>query len=219
MPTVSIPEFYRPALDRIASMAEDDLTALRDALSRTGVTLKPANLVSRVRTHLKSPSTELDEVVQSLAALNGARLSADVSLEDFVRDVAKTITRRKDRPKDYDQSAFEQRLISLLSIESIALSARAADIQHDYERVFASARIVSDIRSVFGTSTVEPVGAMIVHNLQITYFEESRIREVFFALDNADVATLRRALDRADLKTAQLEQVISKAGLQYFESK
>jgi hypothetical protein len=197
-------------------MPEDEVSALREALSRIGVTLKPVSLASRVRSELQSTSPELDEIIQTLVALNSARVSTDVSLEHFVKDVARSVGRRR---KDYDQSAFEHRLMSLLSVESLELSARAAEIQHDYERVFASARIVSDIRSVFGTSTIQPVGAMILHNLKITYFEEGRIREAFFALDNADIANLRKVLDRAELKTAQLEQVISKAGLQYFESK
>src|ERR1019366_7687810 len=82
----------------------------------------------------------------------------------------------KDRPTDYDQANFRARLASLLSVESMTLSARAAEIQHDYDKVFASASIISDIRSVFAISSVEPVGAMIVHNLKLTYFEEGRIR-------------------------------------------
>jgi len=200
-------------------MSEDEVIALRDALSRIGVTLKPPTLAAQVVAQIKSPSPELDEIVQTLTALSSARVTADASLEEFAKDVAKSVSRRKDKPKDYDQAAFEHRLTSLLSTDSITLSARAADIQHDYQRIFASARIVSDIRSVFGTATIDTVGAMIVHNLKVTYFEEGRIREAFFALDNADLATLRKVVDRAELKTAKLEHVIKQSGLQYFESK
>lgn len=199
-------------------MPEDEVLALRDALSNIGVTLKPLNLAAQVRAQLKSPLPELDEIVQTLVGLSSARISGDVSLEELTRDVAKSVTQGKDRPSDYAQTAFEERLASLLSVEAMALSARATDIQHDYERVFASVRIVSDIRLVFGPS-VEPAGAMIVHNLKVTYFAEGRIREAFFALDNADLSSLRKVLERAELKTTQLEDVIKKADLQYFESK
>lgn len=219
MPTVSIPEVYRAALDKIAFMPEDELGALRDALSRTGVTLKPATLAGQIREQIQNPSSELDDIIQTLVGLSSARAGSDLPVEEFAKDVAKSVGRRKEKLKDYDQAAFEQRLVSLLNIESMMLSARAAEIQHDYERVFASARIVSDIRAVFATSKVEPVGAMIVHNLKVTYFEEGRLREVFLALDNADLVSLRKIIDRADAKTAKLEQVIKRSGVQYFESK
>lgn len=219
MPTVKIPEIYRTALDKIATMPDDEITALREALSSIGVTMKPPGLTVQVRTRLKNPPPELDEIIQSLIGLSAARVGGEVSLENLARDVVGSFVRRKDAPKDYDQSIFEKRLISLLSIESLALSARAQEIQHDYERVFVSARIVSDIRSVFGISTVEPVGALIVHNFKITFFEENSMREIFFAMDNADLLNLRKLIDRADTKTTQLEEMIKKSGVQYFESK
>ena len=200
-------------------MTEDQVTALRDALSHIGVTLKPPNLAAQIQAQAPIPSLELDPIIQTLVGLSSARVSSDVSLENFSRDVARSFAERRNKPKDYDESSFTQRLMSLLGIESLALSARAADIQHDYEKVFASARIISDIRSVFGTSNVEISGAMIVHNLKVTYFEEGRIREVFFALDNADLVNLRKVIDRAEVKTAQLEGAIKKADIQYFESK
>jgi hypothetical protein len=219
VPTVSIPEIYRTPLVKIASMPEAEVVELREALSSIGVTLKPLNLTAQVRGQIKRPSPELDDIVQVLVGLSSARAGSDVSIEEFSKDVAKSMTRRKDAPKDYDESVFEKTLSSLLGIESLALSARAAEIQHDYERVFASARIVSDIRSVFGTSNIDPVGAMIVHNLKITFFEEGRVREAFFALDNADLIVLRQVIDRAELKTPKLETMIKTSGVQYFESK
>jgi hypothetical protein len=214
-----IPEFFGPTLDKLDSMPEDEVVALRDALSRVTVTLEPTTLAARVRSEIKTSSPELDEVIQTLIALSAARMSTDRSLDDFSKYVARSVGRRKEKPKDYDYSAFEQRLVSLLNIESVVLSARAADIQHDYERVFASARIVSDIRSVFGTSNIEPVGAMIVHNLKITHFQAGRLREAFFALDHADLTNLRKVLDRAELKAVQLKEMINKTGVQYLESK
>ena len=219
MPTVKIPEIYRAALDKIATMPEHEVNDLRDVLASIGVTMKPPSLAAQVSTRLKNPPPELDEIIQSLIGLSLARVGGEVSLEDLARDVVGSFIRRRDAPKGYDQSIFEKRLISLLSIESLALSARAQEIQHDYERVFVSARIVSDIRSVFGISTVEPVGALIVHNLKITFFEENSMREIFFAMDNADLSNLRKIIDRADTKTTQLEGMIRKSGVQYFESK
>lgn len=216
---MNIPEVYRSALDGIASMPDDQVVALRAALTGIGVTLKPPKLAAQVRARITSSFPQLEDIVQTLISLSSARAGSELSLDDFVLDVAKSVARRKDKPREFDEDGFAKRLALLLSVEALAVSARAAEIQHNYERVFASSRIISDIRSVFGTSNVEPVGAMIVHNLKITYFEEGRIREAFFAMDNADLAGLQEAIDRASQKTTKLENVIRASGLEYFESK
>jgi hypothetical protein len=95
----------------------------------------------------------------------------------------------------------------------------ANDIQHQYDNLFSSARIISDIRTIFDPNGSDPVGALIVHNLQIRYSNGNEFKEAFFALDNADLSVLRKALERAETKTVSLESVIRKAELKYFESK
>ncbi len=219
MPKLSIPDVYMAALDRLASMPEGDVVALRDALSNIGITLKPPSLLAQVRAQIKSPPPDLDEIIKMLVGLSSARATGEVSVDELATDVAGSVGLHRDKPKDYDQSTFVKRLTSLLGVESMALSARATDIQHDYAKVFTSARIISDIRSVFGIDKVDPVAAMIVHNFKVSYYEGGRIRQVFFALDNEDLATLRKVLDRAELKTTQLEQMIKRSGTQYLESK
>ena len=60
---------------------------------------------------------------------------------------------------------------------------------------------------------------MIVHNMNVTYAQEGERKEFFVAMDNADIAKLRKVLDRADAKTTVLQELIERSGTQYFESK
>jgi hypothetical protein len=99
------------------------------------------------------------------------------------------------------------------------LSARASDVQHEYEHLFQSARILSDVRPLFNQSGTEMEGAMVVHNLKITYFQAGEYMEVFISLDNADLSSLRKVVERAEVKTMALEALIAKGGVPYFDSK
>ena len=58
---------------------------------------------------------------------------------------------------------------------------------------------------------------MIVHNMNVTYFQEGERKDFFVAMDNADIAKLRKVLDRADAKTTLLQKLIENSGTQYFE--
>jgi len=200
-------------------MTETEVTQIRDALANTRPSLKPTAFAAQAQTAFKGELKDLEDVFLALIRMNSVRLNAELSLEEFARDTAQFLARSEDKPKDYDQPAFERRLVSLLGVESLILSARAVDIQHEFEKLFMSARIVSDIRTVFGVSVVRPAGAMIVHNLKIRYLEDGQLKESFFALDNADLENLRRVLDRAEIKTTELKQVINKGEIEYFEER
>lgn len=200
-------------------MTDGELSQVRDALASAKPSLKPAVIAAHVQESLKSSIPDLTEIVQTLGSMNSSRINADISVEEFANNIAKWVTRRRDVPKDYNQAAFEQRLVSLLSIESLVLSAKSFDIEHEYDRIFNSARIISDIRPVFGLSAVEPIAAMVVHNLKIRYYENGELKVSFFALDSADLAELRKVVDRAEGKTTKLEKMIAKSGVHYLESK
>ncbi len=107
----------------------------------------------------------------------------------------------------------------MLSIESLATTASAVDVQTQHERPFHSARVFTDIRPVFGEdATVAPTGAVLSNVLKLEFFGESgRIQSRYFALDHADVKFLRDVLDRALDKTATLKAFLGATGLSHFE--
>jgi hypothetical protein len=212
MPTVHVPEPFKPILDRIASMTDADLQKVLETLTGLAPQVKPESLVKSAG-ESSSGLSGLEDIVQALIGLSLTKVRYDVPLDEFVRDVSRTSSKK-------DPTILEGRLRSLLSTESLLQSAKAFDIQHEYEKVFRSAKIITDIRPTFNPAGTEATGAMIVHNLTVTDFQNNQqLREVIFALDDADVLALKRVLERAEVKTGALEAVIGKAGLAYFESK
>src|SRR5579864_1646933 len=181
MPTISVPDVFRPSLDRIVSMSELELQELHDVLTALKVRVKPEALTESVKSLAKGQLADLPEIVQTLINLSITRFRAEVPLEEFIEGVSRSLRFGKDQEVEKRRKVLQERLNSLLAIEALVLSARAFDIQHEYEKVFRSARIITDIRPVFKLSGTEAIGAMIVHSLSISYIEDGDYKQTIFA--------------------------------------
>lgn len=221
MPSISIPEPFRPALERIGAMPEPEFERLYKALTEAPPNLNLEVVVENTRASLGGESPEVREIIQAITSLSAAFLGGGLPLDEFVSDVARSVVRRRlgSPAKKIDPEEFKKRLVALLSIDSVRQAARANDVQHEYENLFSSARILSDIRPIFDEGGQNPHGAVIVHNLKLTFFRAGHYSELFVGMDNADLKVLQRAIERAVIKTDALERLIQNTDLKYFESK
>jgi len=118
------------------------------------------------------------------------------------------------------RAPFTRRLVRLLRLEPLGLASRARDIVSDYERVFHDARILTDIRPVFGSDpSTAPRAAAVTATLKVDYHPGGRrgLESLFFAMDRADLTMLQAQVERALQKTDQLIELLSRAKLPYWE--
>jgi hypothetical protein len=220
--TVNIPESVKPVIEQITEIPAGDFEALLAALSNTQPSLKAEKIAAHAQAALPNPIPNLPGMLGAITNMITGPGNYGVSVNEFASAVVSSVEQRLMFPlrkKPIDRALLEGRLVALFSVKSLILSARANDVQHQYGSLFSSARIISDMRTVFDPEDSQPSGALIVHNLKITSFRGGEFEETYFALDNADLVILRKVLDRAEAKTASLESVIAKTGLKYFESK
>ena len=78
------------------------------------------------------------------------------------------------------------------------------------ERVFCQARILTDLRPVFGQVIEDgPKAMVVVHLLKLTFHKGSEKHQEFFvSLDGDDLKTLRGLIDRAEAKAKTLKSSI-----------
>jgi hypothetical protein len=115
---------------------------------------------------------------------------------------------------DDETPTLEIRLGRLLSVESLTVACKASDLEYGYDRVFENARIFTDIRPVFGGEGTSDVrGAVIVNQLRISCVEGSGVKDFFFALDQDDLAALRKIVERAEAKSKTLAALLLQAGV------
>jgi hypothetical protein len=121
------------------------------------------------------------------------------------------------RLSDDDCVAFKRRLSDLLSTDVFSIGAKALVLSREQERTFCRARIITDIRPVFGADvTQQPKAAVLIHTFRISYHEGNLLRDFYVLLDSEDIEALRELLDRADAKAKSLESVIKAANVTSF---
>jgi hypothetical protein len=95
---------------------------------------------------------------------------------------------------------------SVLNMASPAKSfVKASIVRTDYERVFQSSRIFTDVRPIFQGIDSLPSTIAISHNLKLTYSRNNEKEEFFVALDDADLEQLIESLNRARAKSKLLK--------------
>jgi hypothetical protein len=220
MLAVDIPEQAKPLIERLAVMPKEEFEAFRNALSTAPPNLRLETLNEEVKKLLLEKFPKIAELVDIITGLSRSPRDASVTVEELAASVAAAVLKRKGQQPP-DTALLESRLAALLGIPSLKLWAKASDVQHQYEEIFFGARIISDIRTVFESDGVKPLGAMVVHNLEITSGRGGyhQLHDRFFALDNKDLEILQQVIERAKAKTLSLEHFIKQSQLTYFESK
>ena len=91
------------------------------------------------------------------------------------------------------------------SSKPVVLAARALNLVTEFDRVYHGARIMTDIRPVFGHDAhTGAKAAAIVATLKIEAHEGGGdVRPYYFALDHTDLVELQGLVDRALVKTAE----------------
>lgn len=222
MADLRIPEEYEAGLTKLVALSDEAVWELVEALKEEPPVLNGSNMSARVASKLETvPRKDVDDIVGILGSLYLLRSRYGSSIDDFTNDVLQAMDESDTEElklSGKNRDHFRSRLSELLDLKSVGVGTKALEVLFENERSFHSARIVTDLRPIFGADPEEPpAGAVVVHMLKITYFERGRLRDFFVALDTTDVGTLRGILDRASLKDNNLKAFLDSAQMPYVD--
>ena len=154
-------------------------------------------------------------MLETIYTLYHIRELAGVEHSQFLDDLMEAIQKssvlklqQKEIPK------LRTLLGKLLNVESLNLVAKAGRLQRDGERLYCTAKILSDIRPVFGSDPATgPVGAVLTHTLKVGYHEGKEHREFHIVLDSSDLDGLDEVVHRAQAKDRSLRDLLKSASL------
>jgi hypothetical protein len=218
-----IPEEYEAGYAKLIALDESVIEQFTEVLRAAPMVLRPIDLASTIAEHLAGSIEDDDvyEIIQMLVSLYPVEddfESNEQLAEEICEAVVESDSEKLSLPEG-DRERFKQRLIKLLDIDSVRVASKANVLLHEYERVVCNARVMTDIRPVFGVSPdAPPKAALIVHTLKINYHDAEGLKEFYVAMDSDEMDQLMYVLDRADAKSKSLRAVLDAAKLPHVDA-
>lgn len=223
MTQLRIPESSFEAVQNLIRIGERDFELFLDALSKAEPSLDQDKFWRHVADHVESiDKGVIRSLLREVFEMDDARSQTGQEIPEFADSIAQAALGVKS--KEFSINAGDEKILKdrLMRIfegrKGLEITSKAMGILLDQSHVFYSAAILTDIRPVFNKKGDSVDAAVIVHNLRIHYGQDSEHKDFFVALDTSDIQSLRKALDRADLKAKCLQGLVKKAGVSYLDS-
>jgi hypothetical protein len=218
---MNIPKRYQAGVSEIRKLDPETAQKIRTALDKVfstkkneGNIVQPSDMAATALTAIPDNSNvDFKALSQALVALYSVKSQLEKPIEEFADEVAHAMELLSDEqlrvPAD-TREQFTANLITLLNADLFSLAAKAHDLQTDDERTFCSARILTDMRPVFGPRIEDgPKAMVVIHQLKLGYHQGNDKHQQFYvALDAQDLAELKRVIDRAEAKARTLKEAV-----------
>lgn len=216
-----IPRQFQDGFIKVRDVSDEALRELLSALDTAPLLMNTDALSERLASKVKAISRgDIIDILASLLSVYSLREEFDLSTSEVAEHIALAMEeggQERLRFADEEQrDQFGRHLVALLSSGSLDLIGKASELTLEQERFMREARIITDIRPIFGNDPANrPNGAVIVHTLKLAYWDESNeFRDFYIAMDAVDVRNLRSLLERAEAKAASLRSILDeKAGV------
>ncbi len=222
---LEIPERQKSALMQILRFSPKERKQLLDALKEAKPSLLGRTFTSSWTQKADVSESEAQDMFQLLASLYVSMDIADQSADAFAAEVCDAIRASKDpglQLRDANWAEIKSYLAQLLALDNtLGVSAKASDVRSEYGNVFCTARILTDLRPVYGRDVEKgPAVAVIVHEAKISFHEsgEERTKDFYVALDSDDLLQLKKLLERANRKEDSLKAAAKKGGINVLEA-
>jgi hypothetical protein len=213
---LQVPSRYIPALELVRNLTDAASKEFLRALESAHITSSAEAMANGIASSVPSiPKEELEKITDLLYSLYHVREFSELNRNDFLKELLESV-REIAKPAISEQEfpALRQRFKDFLSVKVLQSISKAIVLQRDQDRIYCEARIVSDIRPVFGEDVKQrPVAATITHTLNITYHEAGDHKEFYVVLDQVDLEEMEKAIKRAMAKDETLDQLLSDSGV------
>jgi hypothetical protein len=223
MATLTVPPRHYAGIAAIRALPEEQFEQILNLLKGSPVSATASEMAELVSQQISGLDLDtLKTLLETVLSLYVVRVQAEVDVDTFVQDLRVGLNETGD-PKlavvPEQAELFTQRFGKLFRIERIEVTSKAIGLKHDYENTFCDAKVITDIRPVFGNSTEDPpIMTVITHSLKIEYHHSSRHKQMYIAIDSGDIDTLIEVLERARAKAKTLAVVMSKAEIPHLPS-
>ena len=223
---LTVPPSQITFVKKFLDLPEAQFQGFLAALSSAGPHFNVDDLSHEVSGHLDLPKDMVEGMVRVLGSLYLTKDSQDISIEPFLdQDVFPALRKAETFSKDKADAQWERLrkfLVAALSLENtVGTAAKAGYVLTQHERIFSSARVLTDVRPIFHQDISEkPGSALIIHMLRMTQRDNhGHLTDEYFALDSNDIRKLRALIERAIKKEETLRGLMKDARVSVLDPK
>ncbi len=208
-----LPRSQFRAFSEFVRMTAEQREILKGALANISPTLKTRRLAETIAEQIRTAPAPASWMLGMFTSMYEIRAEQKMSAQAFAQaicDFAAASGRPELKPTDNNWEPIRRSLAEILSLDrTIGVIAKGFGVVSEFERLFESARVVTDLRPVFGEKVTDrPAAFAVVHELRIKYYSAEGSKEFFVSLDSSNIKNLREAMDRASQKEETLKVLI-----------
>jgi len=205
---VQIPESHRGPLRRWLELSDAEAARVKSAVEKAAPRTTSVQFAKQLAAELggdQASAAELARVLVSMAAT-----AAGMSNEHRAQFAGAVATKVLDGAAP---AVALTRIEELLAVPALQITAKAGNLLTDHATLFASCRVLTDVRPIFADDGTRIEAALVTHQLRLTVDDGgANPRDLFIALDASDLREIRSAIDRALQKQVALEAFAKTAG-------
>lgn len=204
-----IPDQQIEVFAELLSTPSSDLEVMAEAIEGTELpSLSEAEFATRVAKKIGADESKVLRAVRVLTMLHVVARAFDIAREDVIPSVISAVRKEEKLDTDDDQvkalEAFFDRVLFL--DKPTRLLAKGSYLLAGHACTYGNARVITDLRPIFGAELGAPLAAIIQHSLEIHVHKGAKGEDLYVVLDGQQVEKLIEVLKRAKVKEAQLLQ-------------
>jgi len=170
--------------------------------------------VQRIARELEFDVPDVGNIISILRNLKRVEEYSGLHGEKLLRSLSSVLELRgwdEDQLKAYNEllPTIERALEQLSPDSGLMVSAKTTSLAYERQNVLHKSRILTDLRPVFNESASEIKDMILTHSLVLYYSDGAKQpQELHLTLDWQDIAQLREACDRADLKSERILELM-----------
>jgi hypothetical protein len=153
-------------------------------------------------------------VAEALVSMYLLKSSDDIELDEFTSHIAnalEAVPNPELRLAPAERESFREKLAILLGAEMFEMISKIDSLRTDSENIFCHARILTDLRPVFGKDVERgPTSMLVTHTMKIAYHLSGRRgdHDFYVSLDADDLSELKALIARAEAKARTLRAAV-----------
>jgi hypothetical protein len=215
MPTeVRVPARAVPILRRVARLDKPQHAALIGVFRDTLATSAKALIVEVDKMVDAFSERDCVAFVGEMLGLSALGYAESYSLGDIAESVANSPNLEL---TPAERATLLKTLSLIMDSKAIEHLGKAFELSTAHERVFHSARIMTDSRPLFEDVDSNPIGVVITHALIVEFHQNGQLQSMEVSLSGPDLELLQDVVNRASHKAVSLDRWARDISLRVFE--